>query len=170
MGWAGHPWPLNTAALQKAAAMPDRKDVAFLRRMETSQDLPQHDYLLYALYASDNGWQAAATEKFVAAFASEFSLTRKSCTSSSAVEPSYGKLCMMQETTSPTSTDAMTAAYAAVFVPKASVSQVLSWAMTHRGADISGYQVDLLVVPLTGKPSDDFNKNAMHVGTAWQVN
>lgn len=172
--WAGRTWPLNTAALKDVAAhqrLPALKDIAFLRRLEASEDSePQHDYLLYALYASANNYQAAAAEKFVSAFASQFSLARKSCTSSSAVEPSYAKLCMMQETTSPGTTEPMTTAYAAVFVPKASVSQVLSWAMTHRGADFSGYQVDLLMVPLTGSPKADFNENALHVGTPWQVN
>jgi len=42
--------------------------------------------------------------------------------------------------------------------------------MTHRGTDTIGYQVDLLMVPLTGAPSVDFNDRALHVGTAWQVN
>jgi len=172
--WAGHAWPLNTAALGgavhlKSNTSASRQENAFLRRM--SQDLvPEQDYLLYALYATANNYQTAAAEKFVSALASAFSLTRKSCTSSSAVEPSYGKLCMMEESTSPASTDPMTTAYAAVFVPKASVAEVFSWAMTHRGADISGYQVDLLMVPLTGKPSVDFNDHALHVGTPWQLN
>merc|ERR1712038_1321609 len=98
-----------------------------------------------------NKWQVVATEKFVSAFASEFGLTRKSCTSSTDVEPAYDKLCMMSETTSPGSSDVMATAGVGIFVPKADVSRVLSWGMTHRGADTNGYQVDLFLAPLTGQ-------------------
>jgi len=162
--WAGNTWPLNTAALEI-------RGTSHTAITAASKDAePQHDYLLYALYATANNWQTAAVESFLTKFASSFSLTRKSCTSSSAVEPSYTKLCMMDENTSPTATNPMTTGYGAVFVPKNNLADVLSWALTHRGADMSGYQVDLLMVPLTGAPSVDFNSNALHVGTAWQVN
>jgi len=77
---------------------------------------------------------------------------------------------MMSETSSPGSSDPMTTGYAQVYVPKASVEEVVSWAMTHRGADRNGYQVDLMMVPLSGEAASDFNERAFHVGTAWQVN
>merc|ERR1712039_149792 len=160
--WAGNMWPLNTDALNAAAE--DQVQTAM-----GSSAAPEHDYLLYVLYATANTWQSTAAEKFVSSVSSSFGLTRKSC-SSSTVEPSLSKLCMMDEITSPASTNPMTTAYAAIFVPKENVAEILSWALVHRGADFAGYQVDLLMVPMTGTAASDFNSHAMHAGIAWQVN
>jgi aromatic ring-cleaving dioxygenase len=159
--WIGRPWPLNTAALAGKSG--------FLARALNAEEVVENDFVMYAVYASMNKWQSAATEKFVSAFASEFGLTRKGCTSSSDVEPAYDELCMMSETTSPGASDAMATAYAGVFVPKADASRVLSWVMTHRGADVNGYQVDLFLAPLTGKAQADFTNHALHIGTPWPV-
>merc|ERR1712039_478592 len=137
--WAGNMWPLNADALRTSA------EDLMQNAMASTVAPPEHDYLLYVLYASANTWQSAAAEKFVSSVSSTFGLTRKSC-SSSKVEPSLSKLCMMDETTSPTSTNPMTTAYAAVFVPKGNVAEVLSWALVHRGADFAGYQVDFVMV------------------------
>jgi aromatic ring-cleaving dioxygenase len=165
--WAGRPWPLNTAVLSEAT---HAKSQGFLQRVgEVVGANSNYDFLLYVLYAADNSWQAAAVEEFVSAFSSEFSLTRKEC-SASTIEPSLDKLCMMSESSSPGSSDPMTAGYVQVYVPKASVEEVVSWAMTHRGADRNGYQVDLMMVPLSGEAVSDFNQRAFHVGTPWQVN
>merc|ERR1712151_632343 len=156
-------WPLNTAALTAS----DAEQARGTTKLSTAS--PEHDYLLYVLYATANTWQSTAAEKFVSSVSSSFGLTRKSC-SSSTVEPSLSKLCMMDETTSPASTNPMTTAYAAVFVPKENVAEILSWALVHRGTDFAGYQVDLLLVPMTGTAASDFNSHALHAGIAWQVN
>jgi aromatic ring-cleaving dioxygenase len=167
--WAGRPWPLNTAALSEATRA---KRQGFLHKADdvagTVSD-PNYDFLLYVLYTATSAWQTAAAEEFVSAFSSQFGLTRKEC-SASTIEPSLSKLCMMTETSSPGSSDPMTTGYAKVYVPKASVEEVISWAMTHRGADRNGYQVDLMMVPLTGEVVSDFNEHAFHVGTTWPVN
>jgi len=167
--WAGRPWPLNTAALSETTG--DKKH-GFLHRVEDTIAVgsdPNYDFLLYVLYAANNAWQTAAVAEFLSAFSSQFGLSRKEC-SASTIEPSLSKLCMMTETRSPGSSDPMTTGYAQVYVPKVSVEDVMSWAMTHRGADRNGYQVDLMMVPLTGDAVSDFNEHALHVGTTWPVN
>jgi len=161
--WAGRRWPLNTAALSSTV-----RSKRSLRQTRASQ-AAEHDFVLYAQYVTANKWQVAAAEKFVSAFASQFVVARKGCPSST-LEPSGSELCMMDEVTKLTASDPQTTAYASIFVPRADVSRVLSWALSHRGADAVGYQVDLTMVPLTGEPVSDFNVNAWHVGTEWQIN
>merc|ERR1719454_2854002 len=124
--WAGRPWPLNTAALNTAS----QGQVETISPHVEVQ--PKNDYLLYALYASGKSWQSAAAKRFMKKFALAFDLSRKNCTTSSMLEPSYGKLCMMDETSSPGDSDPMTTAYGAIFVPASNVSKVLPWALLHR--------------------------------------
>jgi len=169
--WAGHQWPLNVAALKEKPALPSP---AFLERVlleESPMASSSHDVLLYVNYASANAYQAAAVEKFLVAFAGAFKLERDNCTAHyPAAEPHYSKLCMMSETKVPSSSDPVTTAFAGVYVPASDSARVLSWAMLHRGADTCGYQVDLLVVPLTGDAVADYSMHAFHVGTAWGLN
>merc|ERR1712050_774144 len=42
--------------------------------------------------------------------------------------------------------------------------------MLHRSAEWCGYQVDLLIVPLTGDVISDYGERAFHVGTPWGLN
>merc|ERR1712028_289341 len=42
--------------------------------------------------------------------------------------------------------------------------------MMHRSAESCGYQVDLLIVPLTGDTLADYGDRAFHVGTPWGLN
>jgi len=164
--WVGRSWPLNVAALEVARPS---ASTGFLARALDAQETLKHDFVLHVVYASMNKWQSAAVETFLSTFASEFGLKRQNCTSSSSVEPSYDRLCMMGETTSPEPDVVQATAHAGIFVPKADVARVLSWAMTHRGADVNGYQVDLVLAPMTGNPGLDFTDSALHVGTRWPV-
>jgi aromatic ring-cleaving dioxygenase len=169
--WAGRRWPLNVAALQEKPSSDD-----FMMMVELYEESPEkthadHNFLLYVNYASENPYQAAAAQKFISAFAAEFSLNRSSCTAQyPAAEPSYANLCMMNEVPTPTSADPVMTGYAAVYVPVADVARVMSWAMLHRSADIVGYQVDLLMVPMLGNAFADYGQHSFHVGAPWTLN
>merc|ERR1712032_327334 len=103
--------------------------------------------------------------------ASTFSLNRSGCTSLyPAIEPHYKTLCMMNEVSSPGSSDPITTSYAAVYVPAVDTARVLAWAAMHRSADVCGYQIDLLMVPLTGDAVSDYFDRALRVGTPWGLN
>jgi len=46
----------------------------------------------------------------------------------------------------------------------------MPWAAMHRSAAELGYQIDLLIVPLTGQAVRDYSIGAFHSGTVWSVN
>jgi len=160
--WLGRQWPLNTEALAIEGGAVSAKGGEM-------KEVLQNDFVLYALYASANSWQSAAAESFATALAKEFGLQRKGCTTSKAVEPSYSSLCMMDETTAPSAEEAMATAYVGAYLPQADAARVLSWAMTHRGADVNGYQVDLFLAPLTADSQIDFTSRSMRAGTKWPL-
>jgi len=102
-----------------------------------------------------------------------------------AVEPDYSTemaakkahgsrgVCMMcAQATEPFyyNNNPMTVEYAAVYVAASELRSVLSWAMHHRAAATSGYNIDLRLVPLTGCPLQDFLPWALKAGADWRLN
>jgi len=171
--WAGRQWTLNLDALAEKNVSPvQSQSIDFLQAVQPMRTVKTNrDFLLYVSYASGNSFQSSAAENFISSFATVFRINRSSCTEQYPnPEPSYEKLCMMQEVDSPGTSDPITTAYAAVYVPAGDSARVLSWAMLHRSADRSSYQVDLLIVPLTGDAILDYGERAFHVGTPWGLN
>lgn len=192
----GRTWPVNLAALAVAQAQeatartfPLPRSASFAKLIKTEADVREaaahvpslaagcdsspEGYVLYALSASNNAYAVAALETFLSDMSSSLELTREECTDMyPAVEPSYEKLCMMQEVAAPYKVfeDAMTTNYGAIFVPTEELASVMAYAMTHRGPAQSGYIVDLKFVPLTGCPAEDHTQFAFVSGTNWRVN
>lgn len=168
--WMGKRWPLNIAAFDGPSPQVPLQRRSFRGRGFGGAPV-ENDFILYVTYASANAYQVAAVEAFLSTFSFVMNVTRKECTQHQQdPEPSYNKLCMMSETPSPTAGDPLTVSFAAIYVPAASADFVLPWAASHRSAAQLGYQIDLLIVPLTGNALHDYGKGAIHAGIAWPLN
>lgn len=62
-----------------------------------------------------------------------------------------------------------TAAYGRIYIPADRAADVLPWAMQHQAAAVSGYALDLHLVPLAGAPAHDYQEGALRGNSFWAI-
>eukprot|EP00756_Hemistasia_phaeocysticola_P005502 Hpha_TRINITY_DN13358_c0_g1::TRINITY_DN13358_c0_g1_i2::g.95539::m.95539 len=138
-----------------------------------SGGLEVSSYVLYLMYGTNNKWQQQAVDGLVSDVASHFGLERKGCKGQyPTAEPSYVGLCLMEEEQRPykEANSPLTMGYAGVFVPSGRVQEVLDFVLLRKTPLVAGYEVDTLLVPLTGSPAADYIRSSLYSGSAWRLN
>jgi aromatic ring-cleaving dioxygenase len=138
-------------------------------------------WLLQVLNAPNNDWANAAKAKFMADFAA--ATGAGACNASSAapadgawplLEPRHDALCTLGIDAHPfTKRGAVpSVSVGTIYIPSDKVGTAVPWAMEHKSADASGYELDLLLVPLHGEESrlGDYTLSAARAGHAWPLN
>ena len=179
----GTRWPLNDAALATMTPSEASQHQLAGAMVRTATMPPNRDgpraWLLVVQNAPNNAWANAARASFIAGFRDAMVAPACNSTRTSAsipsVEPTFAHLCTMQDQPHPFTKKGEPAvvAAAAIFVPATSLPAVLPWAMEHKAANTSsasGYELDLMLVPLTGAPVADYTLGAARGGNAWPVN
>ena len=58
-----------------------------------------------------------------------------------------------------------------IYIPDEDLNGILQWALLNRCASSNGfYDLDLLLVPLTGEPLTDYTDRSFVVGDQWKMN
>jgi aromatic ring-cleaving dioxygenase len=130
-------------------------------------------FLLYLPYTSNNVWAAEGLEFFLSAFSREF--TSAECSDQyPALEPDYSAkgLCLMGKPERPfaSAQDPFPVAHAGIHVPRENFAEVVSWVMQNRASEFSGYDLDVLLVPLSSCPMEDYLQWRLFAGHSWRLN
>jgi len=171
--YGGHAWPFNTeftksSPPQMTRIQPTRRSPRRLERKVADIN----SFLLYVLSPPNLLWETEAKDILTSSLESEFQIG--SCADSTPViEPNLDGLCVFPEVKQPykDASDPMTVTYTLYFVPGSNITDFMSYAMANRDALATGkYNVDLLLVPLTGTPELDYLDYALRAGSPMGLN
>lgn len=131
--------------------------------------------ILYVMWAQNNMYSTTAVKWFTGAFSERFRVASQLCNSSYPdPEPDYGnQLCMMHQVTDAYNVegDALTVAHVGIWTPRGMLGDILPWVMENKAANIdSGYELDVLLVPMTGKTDADYGASGFRGGIQWKTN
>lgn len=188
--YAGNKWKVNKYALSKHASLVE-SGVATRRKLKAHSSrrvllagrpelgicqLPPPQWRLYILRAPNNNWAMDAMTKFQDAFREAFStILDPDCSTTNLPnpEPVWGFMfCMLPVDKIPymEKTSAMTTSGFSIYMPANKLEEVLSWVMIHKSGVASGYELDALLVPLSGCETNDYLRWSLRAGATWPVN
>eukprot|EP00300_Choanocystis_sp_HF-7_P011272 c17383_g1_i1.p1 GENE.c17383_g1_i1~~c17383_g1_i1.p1 ORF type:complete len:711 (+),score=124.99 c17383_g1_i1:31-2163(+) len=141
---------------------------------------PWNGYILYLVYNSNSGWARTAHETIVASFSEYFEVSMGDCgvldANSKAFpipEPVPLRLCGIREALEPFNDafDPIVTPYANFYIPHENLTTVLSWVMENKDAGVSGYEIDVILVPAAGaRCVEAYTRYAVTAGATWPIN